>query len=54
MKLFQETLKEIQEITGKEYDVEYSNNAESEYVTIYSMETIEDMINDLLEVAKNG
>lgn len=47
MRLFQEDLEEIQKLTNKEYEVQYSNNAESEYVAIYNMAEIERMLLDL-------
>ena len=49
MFLLQGILENIQEITGKEYDAQYSNNAESEYVQIYGDTAIE-IIEDLVEV----
>lgn len=52
MKIFQSDLEEIQELTGKEYDVQYSNNAESEYVAIYNMAEIERMLLDMKDIAK--
>lgn len=53
MKLFQSSIEEIQRITGKEYEVDYSNNGESEYIKIYNPQTIEEIIEDLLEVIRN-
>lgn len=49
MKLFQSDLLLIQSKTLKEYEVEYSNNAESEYVKIYDDDVIESIITDLLD-----
>lgn len=49
MKLFQSDIELIQSKTRKEYDVDYSNNAESEYVKIYDDDVIESIITDLLD-----
>ncbi len=49
--MFQEEVMDIQKLTKKEYDVMYSNNAESEYVRIYDEGVYVDMIRDLLKVA---
>lgn len=49
MRLFQSDLEEIQELTKKEYEVQYSNNADSEYVKIYDEDVIEDIIEQLLK-----
>ena len=48
--MFQEEVMDIQKLTKKEYDVMYSNNAESEYVKIYDEDVYIEMIRDLLEV----
>lgn len=53
MKLFQSSIEEIQRITGKEYEVDYSNNGESEYIKVYNTQTLEEIIEDLLEVIRN-
>lgn len=53
MKLFQSSIEEIQRITGKKYEVDYSNNGESEYIKIYNTQTLEEIIEDLLEVIRN-
>ena len=48
MKLFQSDIEEIQRRTRKEYlyreNVQASNNAESEYVTIYDDDLVEETI----------
>lgn len=52
MKLYKDDLEDIQKLTKKEYEVQYSNNAESEFVKIYDTDVVEQMIEDLLKVAK--
>lgn len=52
MKLYQSDLEQIQKKLKKEYEsehIQYSNNAESEYVKIYDDDIIEEIILDLLK-----
>lgn len=53
MKLYQSDLEDIQKLTKKEYEVQYSNNAESEFVKIYDTDVVEQIIEDLLKVAQD-
>ena len=53
MELFQSDLEEIQALTKKEYEVQYSNNAESEYVKIYDDYVYVEIIRDLLDIAQD-
>ena len=49
MKLLQSDLLKIQAICKKEFEAEYSNNAESEYVKIYDDDEVEEIIENLLD-----
>ena len=53
MRILQDELNKIQSITNKEYDVIYTNNAIEEYVFVYE-DVLQDIIDDLIEVAQNG
>lgn len=53
MRILQDNINKIQELTGKEYDVIYPNNAVEEYVFVYE-DVLQDIIDDLIEVAQNG
>lgn len=52
MRILQEDYEEIIKITHKDYNAQYSNNAESEYVGIWNMSDIERMILDLVKEVK--
>ena len=48
MKILLDKLLEIQNITDKQYDVVYSNNAEQEFVFVYE-DVLENIMDDLLD-----